>query len=117
MLMTILFNNPKAEFQVVAPMHNDKLRPNGTYTIRWTTKPGLHSPTVSVRVVDTSRYWKEGTVLSVEVPNTGSYKWTVPGKVPSAGPYLLTVSFVQTTGSGGGRIYQGTSNPFYISAQ
>ncbi|HEX9200803.1 MAG TPA: hypothetical protein VF865_14665 [Acidobacteriaceae bacterium] len=120
LLKTIKNNDSHSSFPIVFPVAQDTLHPGTRYTIRWTTKSHLRIPKLDIMVYDTSRFWREGTVLDVKgVPNTGSYDWIVPGSVPSPGPYLLDISFVKSVRAtppalSSGRIYEGRSNPFYI---
>jgi hypothetical protein len=109
------------DFTVVFPAAQDALHPRQRYTLRWRTKPGIPHHNVQISVRDTSKPdWREAMVLDVKgVPNIGRYEWLVPASITSPGPYLLEISFivpeqVKPPALSGGRIYSGTSSPFYI---
>lgn len=122
LIKSISYNNPDATFQILFPEAKAQLEPNTTYTIRWKTKPDLQIKKVKLIAFDTSRYWQEGLILSVEnIPNTGSYEWTIPSVIKSEGPYLLGVSYCESiipppVGTiSSCKLHEGWSDLFYIS--
>lgn len=122
LIKTISYNNSNASFQILFPEAKTQLEPNKKYTIRWETKPGIQIKGVDLMAFDTSKYWKDGLVLSVDnISNSGSYEWTVPSTITSEGPYLIDISYCEPIiPSPVGTIssckpYEGWSNPFYIS--
>lgn len=122
LFITTIHNEwPNSDFTVVFPAAQDALHPNRRYAIRWRTKSGIPQHNVHISVRDTSKPdWRDAMVLDAnDVPNTGRYDWIVPASITSPGPYLLEISFVvpqkvKPPALSGGRIYSGTSSPFYI---
>ena len=119
-LETVRVDDPNAAFRIRFPKARDTVKSGKRCTIRWRTEPSLSISRVDIAVRDTSTTWDKGTILDAKnVPNTGSYQWLVPEKVDSPGPYILEISFlkpirVKPPALGGGRIYSGRSEPFYI---
>jgi hypothetical protein len=120
-ITTIRTEYQQSDFTVAFPAAQATLRPNRRYTLRWRTKAGTPHYNVDISVHDTSKPdWRQAMVLDVkDVPNTGRYDWLVPASITSPGPYLLEISFVvpqkvKPPALSGGRIYSGTSSPFYI---
>jgi len=119
-LRTIRNSDPNAAFQIAFPAAQDRLQPNTHYTIRWRTKRGLRIRSVRITIQDTSSRRRDALVLDAKnVPNTGKYDWLVPEFIHSPGPYLLGISFLKPIKAAppalsAGRIYAGSSDPFYI---
>lgn len=110
------FNHPNASFQISFPSARDRLEAGKTYTIVWTTAPGVQAQEVSINVRDSSPQGNyRWFFLRKDLPNTGKYEWHVPTDVKSEGPYIISISYVQPRSPQISDLFQGWSEPFYIT--
>jgi hypothetical protein len=97
-------NAPAAQEAITFPTGSDTLNAAGTYTLAWNNPSA--GTTTQIFLIDTALE-SQGESVSItdrvyNVPNTGSYAYTVPANVP-AGTYVLAIGQLR-------------SEPFHIAS-
>ena len=89
--VTATFTGGLAPLTITSPNGGQKWRKGSTQTITWTF---TGDPGDAVKI-DLLRAGKKLTTIALQAPNTGSYNWTVPLKVPVDTTYKIRITSVK----------------------
>jgi hypothetical protein len=89
--VTATFTAGQKPLTVISPNGGEKWRKGTTQTITWTY---TGDPGDAVKI-ELRRAGKKQTTISLMAPNTGSYNWTIPAKVPVGATYKIRITSVK----------------------
>jgi hypothetical protein len=89
--VTATFTGGQAPLKITSPNGGEKWRKGTTQTITW-TNTGDPGDAVKIELL---RSGKKQTTITLQTANTGTYNWTIPGKVPPDSTYKIRITSVK----------------------